>query len=527
MLRIRQLQLPINHSTVDLRNAISKTLRFKPGVQFQHEIHQQAIDARKNRAVQFSYSVDVSLDPDREEQILARNISNVSFHAPTPFAIPRHQGSARPLIVGMGPCGLFAALVLCHAGCPPVIIERGKQAGPRARDVTRFWRTGQFDTESNVQFGEGGAGTFSDGKLYTRIRDHKRCRWILEQLVRFGAPSSVLIKSRPHIGTDRLIKVLRNLRSWLLDQGSELRFQCRLTDLFIENGRLQGVTVESGDTFEGPVILATGHSARDVFELLHRSGVPMEAKPFSVGVRIEHPQELIDRTQYGRQAGHPLLGSAAYKFACRGSTGRGVYSFCMCPGGLVVAAASEPGGLVTNGMSSYARDESNANAGFMVDVLPKDIPGSNPLRGVEYQRRLEAAAFEAGGGGFRAPAQRLGDFLKQRASSRLGDVIPSYRPGVVPCDLHECLPAYITREIREAVPVVERKLRGFSLENAVLTAVESRSSSPVRVPRDPHTLECIAASGLYPAGEGAGYAGGIISAAVDGMRVAEAVGRRP
>jgi uncharacterized FAD-dependent dehydrogenase len=394
--------------------------------------------------------------------------------------------------------------------------------------VTGFWRRGlPFDAESNVQFGEGGAGTFSDGKLYTQIRDREhRIPWLLRELVRAGAPEDILVKARPHIGTDRLIKVVRTIRQEIESLGGAVRFQCRMRRLALDaDGHVSGVEVDGGEIVPASrVILAVGHSSRDTFEALSAQGVAMEAKPLSIGLRIEHPQSVIDRTQYGKFAGHPRLGAAPYKFVhhCRQS-GRSAYSFCMCPGGLVVAAASEAGGVVTNGMSSYARAEANANAGFMVDVQPSDygVESAGVLAGIAFQRKWEQAAFALGGGNFFAPVQTVADFLARRATRSLGAVAPSYQPGVVTADLRDCLPPYVVETLRFAIPEIDRKLAGFANGDAILTGVETRSSSPVRLTRDPKSLQSVSTPGLYPAGEGAGYAGGIVSAAVDGMRIAE------
>jgi len=438
---------------------------------------------------------------------------------------PVHHPARRPVIVGSGPCGLFCALLLARAGWKPILLERGKAAGDRARDVTGFWRRGwDFNPESNVQFGEGGAGTFSDGKLYTQIRDRDhRIPWLLKELVIAGAPEDILIKARPHIGTDRLIKVVRHIREEIISLGGEVRFGARVKEASIEDGVMRAVMLADGGSIEADhFIFAVGHSSRDTFEMLQGHGVPMEPKPFSVGVRIEHPQRLVDKMLYGKWAGHAKLGSAPYKFVAHCDTGRSAYSFCMCPGGLVVAATSEPGMVVTNGMSSYARAEANANSGFMVEVSAEDY-GDAPLAGMEFQRGIERSAFRLGGGNYHAPAQLLGDLMSGRASKGQGAVVPSYEPGVVWTDLRECLPECVIETLKEAVPRIDRSLPGFMLEDAVLTAAETRSSSPIRIPRDAESCECVGVKGFYPAGEGAGYAGGIISAAADGMRVAEAL----
>lgn len=504
-------------------------------------LRKRAIDARRAHEVRFACTVDAELDPEAECAALAAGLAQ-----PTPdesYADPVEgwgeqtaglqtgaAGSGRPgprvIVVGTGPCGLFCGLQLARAGWRPLLLERGKAVGPRARDVTGFWRRGtEFQPDSNVQFGEGGAGTFSDGKLYTQIRDREhRIPWLLREMVRLGAPEDILVKARPHVGTDRLGRVVRGLRAEIESHGGEVRFGSRVDDVLIEQGRVRGVVLADGSQLEcEALVLAVGHSARDTFEVLLRRGVRLTPKPFSVGVRIEHPQGWIDRIQHGARAGHPLLGSAPYKFACKTRSGAVAYSFCMCPGGLVVAANSEPGQVVTNGMSSYARAEANANAGFMVEVGPEHYtrPGDDVLAGVRFQRELETRAFAVGGGDYRAPAQRLGDFMRGRPSRDGGGVEPSYLPGVVWGDVREVLPAQVADVLRDAVPRVDRQLRGFALEDAVMTAVETRSSSPVRIERDPGTLQSVNVGGLYPAGEGAGYAGGIISAAVDGLRIAE------
>lgn len=540
MLQISQLRLPVEHTDDQLRDAAADALGVPAEAIRSLTVKQRAVDARKRKGVQLCYTLLVEI-PDEARILQDAGAAGNVVVAPdesyrgevVPPAAPvtgrsdtmaQQPAKPRVVIVGAGPCGLFCALLLARRGFKPLLLERGKPAGPRARDVTGFWRRGlEFNPESNVQFGEGGAGTFSDGKLYTQIRDREhRIPWILRELVKAGAPEDILIKSRPHIGTDRLIKVVRTLREEIVARGGEVRFETRAADVVIEDGAMRAIVTDKGETIEGErFVFATGHSSRDTFEILHARGVPFEAKPFSIGVRIEHPQSLIDRQQYGRFAGHPRLGAAPYKFVARDASGRAAYSFCMCPGGLVVASSSETGGVVTNGMSSYARAEANANAGFMVELRPEDIPGSGALRGIEYQRALERRAFALGGANYHAPAQLLGDFMDGRPSAGPGRVPPSYEPGVVWGDLREVLPAFVRRTLRETARLIEGNLPGFLLADAVLTAVETRSSSPVRIPRDGVTLECTGVKNFYPSGEGAGYAGGIVSAAVDGMRVAE------
>lgn len=529
MLQLSQILLPVDHSDDDLRKSVLKLLRIREEDLISLKVKQRAIDARRGH-VEFSFTLLVEI---QEEAKIVRRLGKNPHVQPAGDDTYRQIAEnvvrtqpMRPVIVGTGPCGLFCGLLLARAGLKPLLLERGKAAGDRARDVTGFWRRGwDFNAESNVQFGEGGAGTFSDGKLYTQIRDREhRIPWLLREMVAAGAPEDILIKSRPHIGTDRLIKVVRHIREEIIALGGEVRFGARVSDVVIEDGAMRAVVLADGETIEAPrIVFGIGHSSRDTFEMLHRHGVPFEAKPFSIGVRIEHPQKVIDKALYGKWAGHERLGSAPYKFVAHCDTGRAAYSFCMCPGGLVVAATSEPGMVVTNGMSSYARAEANANSGFMVDVRPEDMPAGNELGGIEFQRQIERRAFELGGGDYRAPAQLLGDLLAGRASKGPGKVLPSYQPGVVWTDLRECLPEYVIDTIQEAIPRIDRNLTGFALEDAVLTGVETRSSAPVRIPRDVQTLECVSVRQFYPAGEGAGYAGGIISAAADGMRVAEAI----
>ncbi|HWA62065.1 MAG TPA: hypothetical protein VG939_11865, partial [Caulobacteraceae bacterium] len=448
-----------------------------------------------------------------------------------PATPPRRAARPRPVVVGAGPCGLVAGLILAEMGLAPIILDRGKVVRERTKDTWGLWRRGELNPESNVQFGEGGAGTFSDGKLYSQIKDPRFLgRKVLTEFVEAGAPSEILTEAHPHIGTFRLVTMVESLRAKIEALGGEYRFRTRVADVELDRGadgerRVRGLHLADGGFLEAEqVVLAVGHSSRDTFQALSDRGVHIEAKPFSIGFRIEHPQSWIDRALFGPCAGHPDLGAAAYSLSHHCSNGRTVYSFCMCPGGTVVAATSEEGRVVTNGMSQYSRNERNANAGFVVGISPADFPSDHPLAGVELQRTLESAAFAAGGGGYVAPAQRVGDFLAGRPSTALGEVVPSYRPGVRPTDLAAIMPAYVTAAMREALPVFGRKIPRYDDPEALLTGVETRTSAPVRITRGAD-FQSLNVRGLFPAGEGAGYAGGILSAAVDGIKVAEAVAR--
>ena len=524
MLRIDGLKLACgDDDTALLRQKAAAVLRVPAQSFTGFRILRRSIDAREE--VHIVYSVGVELPG--EERVLRRcRSASVSRFAPDVYALPQRArvGAPRPVVVGAGPAGLFCALVLSLCGAPPILLERGKCVEERMADVARFWQEGVLDRSSNVQFGEGGAGAFSDGKLNTGTRD-VRHRFILEQLVSFGAPESILYDAKPHVGTDKLHIALRAMRARLLQLGCETRFSHHVVDINFEHSSLSSLMVRSPEgEYTLPcshVVFAIGHSARDTFAMLRERGAAMERKAFSVGVRIEHRQCDMDAAQYKAFAGHPSLGAASYKLSCHLENGRSVYSFCVCPGGTVVAAASEDGRLVTNGMSEYARDGENINGAILVNITPNDLPGEDVLAGVEFQRKLESDAFTLGGGGYTAPAQLVGDFLAHRASEKAGCVTPTYRPAVRFCDLRECLPAFVCDAIEEALPIFERRIRGFAASDAVMTAVESRSSSPVRILRNEEYQSTL--QGLYPCGEGAGYAGGIMSAAADGIRCAEKI----
>lgn len=523
MIRLSNLSLPLDGGPDLLRKKAARLLGLRPDQLRELTLVRQSIDARDKHQVR--YVCSVLLSADREEELVRRAASKqVSLYQPRPYAPPKAGRSFPhpPVVVGMGPAGLFAALTLARAGVPPIVLERGRPVEERTTDVERFWAGGPLNPGSNVQFGEGGAGTFSDGKLTTGVND-PRIDHIFRIFVAHGAPEDILWSHKPHIGTDVLRRVVVSLRSELLALGCDLRFGHQLTGLTIRGGRLTGLQITAdGASYSLPceaLLLAPGHSARDTFSMLLEQGVPMEAKPFAIGVRIEHSQAAVSQAQYG--PAWTKLPPSDYKLACHLPDGRSAFTFCVCPGGQVVAAASEPGRLVTNGMSCRARDGGNINGGFLVGVSPSDFGSSHPLAGVAFQQRWEEAAFALGGGDFRAPVQTVGDFLAGRASVRLGTVTPTYRPGVTPADLRACLPSYVTDTLAGALPIFDRKLRGFAHLDAVLTGVETRSSSPVRILRGADLQSPL--RGLYPCGEGAGWAGGITSAAVDGIKAAEAV----
>lgn len=530
MLRITELKLPLDHPDEALREAIVQRLGISDEQLLSFNLFKRSYDARKkNSELLFIYTID--LEASNEAELLRKFEDDRNIGA-APDVTYRYVGQApaeleqRPIVVGFGPCGIFAGLLLAQMGFKPIILERGKEVRQRTKDTWGLWRKSELNPESNVQFGEGGAGTFSDGKLYSQIKDPlHHGRKVLVEFVKAGAPDEILYINKPHIGTFRLTGMVEQMRQEIIALGGEVRFQQKVTDLLTDDGQLTGVVLESGEQLQSRhVVLALGHSARDTFRMLHAKGVYMEAKPFSVGFRIEHPQTLIDKARLGKYAGHPKLGAADYKLVYHAKNGRSVYSFCMCPGGTVVAATSEPGRVVTNGMSQYSRNERNANSGIVVGIDPeRDYPGG-PLAGIELQERLEAHAYVMGGSNYQAPAQLVGDFVAGRPSTALGSVEPSYKPGVTLGDLAPSLPDFAIEAIREALPAFDRQIKGYNLHDAVLTGIETRTSSPLRITRG-EDFQSLNMKGLFPAGEGAGYAGGILSAGVDGIRIAEAVAR--
>ncbi len=551
MLRITELRLPLDHPPEALRTAVLRRLGLQDAELLAIQVFKRSYDARKKSAVVLTYTVDLTLAASVDPAaLLARHSADPQIR-PSPDTRYHVVGQApsgfpsaaqpRPVVVGFGPCGLFAALVLAQMGLRPIVLERGKPVRERTKDTWALWRQGVLTPESNVQFGEGGAGTFSDGKLWSQISDPRHLtRKVLTEFVQAGAPEEILFVAKPHIGTFRLVGVVEKMRGQIEALGGEVRFRQRLTDLLIEDGKVRGITLASGEQIRTDhLVLALGHSARDTFQMLHARGVFMEAKPFSVGFRIEHPQSLIDQARFGPSAGHPILGAADYKLVHHAGNGRSVYIFCMCPGGTVVAATSEAGRVVTNGMSQYSRNERNANAGIVVGISPQDYRQDglssgtvSPLDGITFQRFWESRAYALGGENYQAPGQLVGDFVAGRhgaaLSRQFGSVLPSYQPGVRLTDLAEpgrgSLPEAALLAIREALPAFERQIKGFAMADAVLTGVETRTSSPLRITRG-RDFQSLNVAGLYPAGEGAGYAGGIMSAGVDGIEVAEALAR--
>ena len=535
MLRINELKLPLDHAEADLRAAVLARLGVDAGQLLGLSVFKRSYDARKRSAIVLIYALDVELADEALVLERLRHDAHVMAAPDTGYKFVAgglqaqgHDLGQRPIVIGTGPCGLFVALILAQMGLRPLILERGKVVRERTVDTFGFWRKRELNPESNVQFGEGGAGTFSDGKLYSQIKDPRHYgRKVLTEFVKAGAPEEIMYVSKPHIGTFRLVKMVEQMRENIIALGGEYRFGCRVTDIEVEGAgqarQIRGVTLASGEQIASShVVLAIGHSARDTFEMLYERGVYVEAKPFSIGFRVEHPQSLIDACRFGPNAGNKILGAADYKLVHHASNARSVYSFCMCPGGTVVSAASEPGRVVTNGMSQYSRNERNANSAIVVGITPADYPG-HPLAGIALQRQLEEGAFALGGGTYDAPGQLMGDFVKGRASTAFGSVIPSLTPGVHLTDLSTALPGYAIAALKEAFPAFDKQIRGYYQHDALLTGVETRTSSPIRIKRRDDDLQSLNTRGLFPAGEGAGYAGGILSAAVDGIKVAEAV----
>ena len=535
MLRINELKLPLDHTDANLQAALLARLGIGASELLGFSVFKRSYDARKRSAIVLIYALNVELANEAGVLERLRHDAHVLTAPDTGYKFVAgglqaqgHDLGQRPIVIGTGPCGLFVALILAQMGLRPLILERGKVVRERTVDTFGFWRKRELNPESNVQFGEGGAGTFSDGKLYSQIKDPRHYgRKVLTEFVKAGAPEEIMYVSKPHIGTFRLVKMVEQMRENIIALGGEYRFGCRVTDIEVEGvgeaRQIRGVTLASGEQIASShVVLAIGHSARDTFEMLHARGVYVEAKPFSIGFRVEHPQSLIDACRFGPNAGNKILGAADYKLVHHASNGRSVYSFCMCPGGTVVSAASEPGRVVTNGMSQYSRNERNANSAIVVGITPADYPG-HPLAGIALQRQLEEGAFALGGGTYDAPGQLMGDFVKGRASSAFGSVIPSLTPGVHLTDLGTALPGYAISALKEAFPAFDKQIRGYYQQDALLTGVETRTSSPIRIKRRDDDLQSLNTRGLFPAGEGAGYAGGILSAAVDGIKVAEAV----
>lgn len=541
MIRLTNIKLDLNHATDALEQVILSKLQLDAEQLIDFSVFKRGYDARQKNNITLIYTLDVTIKDENIEQINETKLLTQFANDPQVKQCPDtsyyfvakapKKITERPVVIGMGPCGLFAGLLLAQMGFKPIILERGKEVRERTKDTFGFWRKKILNPESNVQFGEGGAGTFSDGKLYSQVKDPKHYgRKVLTEFVSAGAPEEIMYVSKPHIGTFKLVTMVEKMRNNIIELGGEIRFSQRVDDIKIEDGKVQGVTLVTGEFIKTKhVALAIGHSARDTFRMIHEKGVFIKAKPFSVGFRIEHEQSVIDEARFGKNAGHPILGAADYKLVHHCKNGRSVYSFCMCPGGTVVAAASEEGRLVTNGMSQYSRHERNANSAIVVGISPEDFPKidgkENVLAGIELQRQLEEQAFSLGGSNYDAPVQLVGDFLAGRATGEHGEVIPSYKPGVTYCDLSSSLPSYAIDAIREAIPAFNHKIKGFSNANATLTAVETRTSSPIQITRNKETFESINTQGLYPAGEGAGYAGGILSAGIDGIKIAEAMAK--
>lgn len=541
MLRLNELKLPLRHSDADLTLAITKRLEINVHDLLNVSIFKRSYDARKKTSIFLIYQIDVELTKTLEADVLQKNIGNENnvrqspntdykFVTATNNNFPQ-KNQHRPIIIGFGPCGILAALILAQMGLKPIVLERGQDVRTRTKDTWDLWRKRNLHAESNVQFGEGGAGTFSDGKLWSQVKDKNHLgRKVLTEFVKAGAPSEILYVSKPHVGTFKLVKMVENIRAEIISLGGEIRFGQKVAKIHRKvtqnsdyTGQITGVTLHNGETLSSHhIVLAIGHSARDTFQMLMDEGIYLEAKPFSIGFRIEHPQSSIDKARFGEEAGHPILGSADYKLVHHCANGRSVYSFCMCPGGTVVAATSEVGHVVTNGMSQYSRNERNANSAIVVGISPAEDYPEHVLAGVDLQRQLESLAYTLGGENYNAPAQLVGDFLKNKPSQTLGSVIPSYKPGISLGDLSKALPAFAIEAIREAIPAFDKKIKGFAFNDAILTGIETRTSSPVSIKRD-KSFQNINTKGLYPAGEGAGYAGGILSAGIDGIKVAEAI----
>ncbi|MDO7673349.1 MAG: NAD(P)/FAD-dependent oxidoreductase [Reinekea forsetii] len=539
MLRLNEIKLALNHSEADLRAAICATLAIRDEALLSYSLFKRSYDARKKKNILLIYQIDALVSPELETQLLGqldnlvgvRATPDTGYHfvAQAEPTFPAAQ-QARPIVIGFGPCGILAALLLAQMGLKPIVLERGQDVRQRTQDTWALWRKRELNPESNVQFGEGGAGTFSDGKLWSQVKDKRHLgRKVLSEFVKAGAPEEILFVSKPHIGTFKLVTMVERIRAEIIHLGGEIRFNQKVSELHREapveggTGQVTGVTLADGEFLPSRhVVLAIGHSARDSFEMLLAQGVYMEAKPFSIGFRIEHPQSVIDQARFGASAGHPILGSADYKLVHHCKSGRSVYSFCMCPGGTVVAAASEPGGVVTNGMSQYSRNERNANSAIVVGITPEQDYPEHVLAGVDLQRKLERLAFDLGGGDYSAPAQLVGDFLNNKPSVNLSAVSASYQPGISLGDLSKALPAFAIEALREAIPAFNKQIDGFSMADALLTGVETRTSSPICIKRGAD-FQSINTLGLYPAGEGAGYAGGILSAGIDGIKVAEAI----
>ncbi|MCL1492988.1 MAG: NAD(P)/FAD-dependent oxidoreductase [Pseudanabaena sp. Salubria-1] len=527
MLRLTEIKLPLDHPEDAIKSAILKKLQIKSEELTSYSIFKRSYDARRKTDIYLVYIVDIETPLEtqlsdrfsKDPHVMLTPDTSYHYVAKAPSNL-----NTRPIVIGMGPAGMFAGLMLAQMGFRPIILERGKAVRDRTADTFNFWKgRAEFNPESNAQFGEGGAGTFSDGKLYSQVKDpYHYGRKVLHEFVNAGASPEILYINKPHIGTLKLVGIVQSFRAQIQALGGEIRFQSRVEDIDIQDGKAKGVTLANGEYIaSNHIILAIGHSARDTFQMLYDRGVYIEAKPFSIGFRIEHPQDLIDRARFGDYAGHKILGAADYKLVHHCKNGRSVYSFCMCPGGLVVAATSEVGRVVTNGMSQYSRNERNANSGIVVGITPEDYP-EHPLAGIDLQRRLESRAFELGGGTYAAPAQLVGDFLADRPSQDLGKVHPSYAPNVHLGDLSESLPEYAIAAIREALPAFNKQIKGFAMDDAMLTGVETRTSSPIRIKRN-EKYQSLNVEGLFPTGEGAGYAGGILSAGIDGIKVAEAV----